>query len=108
MSRHVPPVNEVVFLHSVTKSAAGVALAASAALALAACGSTSSSTSELWRRWLQLRPGAADLASARSTTRFSAMATLKPLAAQGKGNVAVHPARHGLLDPLCRVRRART
>ena len=44
MSRHVPPVNEVVFLHSVTKSVAGVAIAASAALALAACGSSSSST----------------------------------------------------------------
>jgi D-xylose transport system substrate-binding protein len=88
MSRHVPPVNEVVFLHSVTKSAAGVALAASAALALAACGSSSSSTPSSGGGGSSSAPVPQISVSSLNNT-FSAMTTLKPLASRGKGNIAV-------------------
>ena len=87
MSRHVPPVNEVVFLHSVTKSAAGVAIAASAALALAACGSSTSSTPKSGGSGTSGPVPQLSVSSLNNS--FSAMTELKPLAARGKGNVAV-------------------
>jgi D-xylose transport system substrate-binding protein len=88
MSRHVPPVNEVVFLHSVTKTAAGVALAASAALALAACGSSSSPSSSTSPSTGASGP-VPQLSVSSLNNTFSAMTALKPLAARGKGNVEV-------------------
>jgi len=75
-------------LISVTKTAAAAAVAASAALVLAACGSSAPSGSS----------GSSSSSPAKNVPQlsvtalnnsFSAMATLKPLAAQGKGNVAV-------------------
>jgi len=77
----------VVFLHSVTKSAAAAAIAASAALVVAACGSSSSSTSSSGS---SSSGGSVPQVSVSSLNNsFSAMATLKPLASKGKGNVAV-------------------
>ena len=73
---------------SVTKTAAAAAVAASAALVLAACGSSGTSNSS----------GSGSSSGAKNVPQlsvtalnnsFSAMATLKPLAAEGKGNVAV-------------------
>jgi D-xylose transport system substrate-binding protein len=87
-SAYVPPINEVVFLISVTRTAAAAAVAASAALVLAACGSSAPSSSS----------GGGPSSAATSVPQlsvtalnnsFSAMATLKPLVAEGKGNVAV-------------------
>jgi D-xylose transport system substrate-binding protein len=88
MFRHVPPVNEVVFLHSVTKTAAGVALAASAALALAACGSSTSGSGSSGKSGSTSGP-VPQLSVSQLNNTFSAMTTLKPLAARGKGNVEV-------------------
>jgi len=74
-------------LHSVTKSAAAAAIAASAALVVAACGSSSSSTSSSGS---SSSGGSVPQVSVSSLNNsFSAMATLKPLASKGKGNVAV-------------------
>jgi D-xylose transport system substrate-binding protein len=75
-------------LISVTKTAAAAAVAASAALVLAACGSSGTSNSG----------GSGSSSGAKNVPQlsvtalnnsFSAMATLKPLTAEGKGNVAV-------------------
>jgi len=74
-------------LHSVTKSAAGVAIAASAALALAACGSSSSSTPKSGGSGTSGPVPQLSVSSLNNS--FSAMTALKPLAARGKGNVAV-------------------
>jgi D-xylose transport system substrate-binding protein len=70
----------------VTKKVALTAVAGSAALLIAACGSSSPSSSS----------GSSSTSSSTPTVSlgqinnsFSAMATLKPLAAKGKGNVAV-------------------
>jgi D-xylose transport system substrate-binding protein len=79
-------------LHSVTKSAAAAALAASTALVLAACGSsgTSSSSSGSSSSPAASSGGSVPQISVSSLNNtFSAMATLKPLIAKGKGNVAV-------------------
>ena len=74
-------------MHSVTKSAAAAAIAASAALVVAACGSSSSSTSSSGS---SSSGGSVPQVSVSSLNNsFSAMATLKPLASKGKGNVAV-------------------
>ncbi len=73
---------------SVTKTAAAAAVAASAALVLAACGSSGTSGSG----------GSSSSSGAKNVPQlsitalnnsFSAMSALKPLAAEGKGNVAV-------------------
>ena len=59
------------------------------------------------RRQRRPRVGAAtDLGDRRSTTSFSVMASLKSIAADGQGQDRGHPARHRLLGPLHRVRRA--
>jgi D-xylose transport system substrate-binding protein len=78
----------VVFLHSVTKTAALAAMAASAALVVAACGSsgTSGSSSSSTAGTSSSVP---KLSITALNNSFSAMATLKPLASKGKGNVAV-------------------
>ncbi len=74
-------------MHSVTKSAAGVAIVASAALALAACGSSSSSTPKSGGSGTAGPVPQLSITSLNNS--FSAMTSLKPLAARGKGNVAV-------------------
>ena len=74
-------------MHSVTKSAAGVAIAASAALALAACGSSTSSTPKSGGSGTSGPVPQLSVSSLNNS--FSAMTELKPLAARGKGNVAV-------------------
>jgi D-xylose transport system substrate-binding protein len=75
-------------VYSVTKRAGLTALAGSAALLVAACGSSGSSST----------PSSGGSSSAKSvpsistgsfTKDFSAMAALKPLASSGKGNVGV-------------------
>ena len=73
-------------MHSVTKSAAAAAIAASAALVVAACGSSSSSTSS---GGSSSGAAAPQISVSSLNNSFSAMTTLKPLAAAGKGNVAV-------------------
>jgi D-xylose transport system substrate-binding protein len=77
----------VVFLISVTKTAAAAALAASAALVLAACGSSGTSSSSGGSS--SAAKNAPQLSITSLNNSFSAMATLKPLASEGKGNVAV-------------------
>ena len=79
-------------MHSVSKSAAAAALAASAALVLAACGSSGTSSSS---GGSSASSGASSSASVPQLSisslnnSFTAMTALKPLAAKGKGNVAV-------------------
>jgi D-xylose transport system substrate-binding protein len=87
-SAYVPPINEVVFLHSVRKTAAVAAMAASAALVVAACGSsgTSGSSSSSSSGTSTSVP---KLSITALNNSFSAMSTLKPLASKGQGNVAV-------------------
>ena len=72
-------------MHSVTKKVALTAVAGSAALVVAACGSSSPSSSA--------GSGSASavpqLSLGQINNSFSAMTTLKPLVAKGKGNVAV-------------------
>ena len=73
-------------MHSVTKKVALTAVAGSAALVIAACGSSSSNGSS------GSSPSASSvpqLSLSQIDNTFSAMATLKPLAAKGKGNVTV-------------------
>ncbi len=73
-------------MYSVTKKVALTAVAGSAALVIAACGSSSGSGSS------GSSPSASSvpqLSLSQIDNTFSAMATLKPLAAKGKGNVAV-------------------
>jgi D-xylose transport system substrate-binding protein len=72
-------------LHSVTKKVALTAVAGSAALVIAACGSSSSGGSSGG----STSASAPKLSLNQIDNTFSAMATLKPLAAQGKGSVAV-------------------
>jgi len=72
-------------LHSVTKKAALTAVAGSAALVIAACGSSGSSGSSGG----STSSSVPKLSLSQITNTFSAMATLKPLAAEGKGSVAV-------------------
>jgi D-xylose transport system substrate-binding protein len=73
-------------LHSVTKSFAGVAIAASAVLAVAACGSSTTTSSGSGSSTKGPVP---QLSISQLNNTFSAMTTLKPLAARGKGNVEV-------------------
>jgi D-xylose transport system substrate-binding protein len=75
-------------LISVTKTAAAAAVAASAALVLAACGSSGGSSGS----GSSPSSGAKNVPQLSITSfnnSFSAMSTLKPLAGEGKGNVAV-------------------
>ena len=83
------PFNEVVILHSVTKSAAAVAIAASAALAVAACGSSSSTPSSSSSKSTSGAGAVPQLSITSLNRNFSAMTALRPLAARGKGNVEV-------------------
>jgi D-xylose transport system substrate-binding protein len=75
-------------LRSVTKRVALTACAGSAALVIAACGSSggNSSSSSSSGSGSGSVP---QLSLSQINNSFSAMATLKPLAAKGKGNVAV-------------------
>ena len=73
-------------MHSVTKKVALTAVAGSAALVIAACSSSSTGGSS------GASPSASSvpqLSLSQIDNTFSAMATLKPLAAKGKGTVAV-------------------
>ncbi len=72
-------------MHSVTKKVALTAVAGSAALVIAACGSSSPSGSSGGSGTASVPK----LSLSQINNSFSAMATLKPLAAKGKGNVAV-------------------
>jgi D-xylose transport system substrate-binding protein len=74
-------------LYSVTKRAGLTALAAGAALVIAACGSSSSSTSG--GSGGSSGAPVPSISTGSFTRDFSAMATLKPLASRGKGNVGV-------------------
>jgi D-xylose transport system substrate-binding protein len=71
-------------LHSVTKKVALTAVAGSAALVIAACGSSSSGSSGG-----STSSSTPKLSLGQINNTFSAMTTLKPLAAKGKGNVTV-------------------
>jgi D-xylose transport system substrate-binding protein len=75
-------------LFPVTKRVGLTAVAASAALVVAACGSSSSSPSSSSSSGSS-GGSVPQLSLAQINNSFSAMATLKPLAAKGKGNVAV-------------------
>ena len=72
-------------MHSVTKKVALTAVAGSAALVIAACGSSSSSGSS----GSGSTTSVPKLSLGQINNSFSAMATLKPLAAKGKGSIAV-------------------
>jgi D-xylose transport system substrate-binding protein len=72
-------------LYSVTKKVALTAVAGSAALVIAACGSSSSSGASGGSS----SAAVPQLSLSQINNSFSAMATLKPLAAMGKGSVAV-------------------
>jgi D-xylose transport system substrate-binding protein len=76
-------------LHSVTKSAAAAALTASAALVLAACGSSGTSGSGSSSSPATSSGSVPQISVSSLNNSFSAMTTLKPLVAKGKGNVAV-------------------
>ncbi len=90
MSRHVPLTSEVVSLYSVPKKVGLTAVAGSAALILAACGSSGSSGSSGGSSGSSGSSGSVpQLSVSQLNNSFSAMETLKPLTAKGKGNVAV-------------------
>jgi D-xylose transport system substrate-binding protein len=72
-------------LHSVTKKVALTAVAGSAALVIAACGSSSPSSSSGGSS----SAAVPQLSLSQINNTFSAMATLKPLVAKGKGSIAV-------------------
>ena len=72
-------------MYPVTKKVALTAVAGSAALLIAACGSSSSSGSS----GSSTSSSTPKVSLGQINNSFSAMATLKPLAAKGKGNVAV-------------------
>jgi D-xylose transport system substrate-binding protein len=77
-------------LFSVTKRVGLTAVAASAALVVAACGSSGGSSSSGSSSSPSSSSGAVPQVSLGAINNsFSAMTTLKPLAAKGKGNVAV-------------------
>src|SRR5271154_2881116 len=86
---------KVVYMISVTKKGVAVASASLAlCLAAAACSSSSStsssapSSSSPATSSSSAAAAAVSISLAQLTRDFSAMSTLKPLAAQGKGNVA--------------------
>jgi D-xylose transport system substrate-binding protein len=72
-------------LQSVTKKVALTAVAGSAALVIAACGSSSPSSSAGGSS----SAAVPQLSLSQINNTFSAMATLKPLVAKGKGSIAV-------------------
>ena len=72
-------------MHSVTKKVALTAVAGSAALVIAACGSSSPSSSAGGSS----SAAVPQLSLSQINNTFSAMATLKPLVAKGKGSIAV-------------------
>jgi D-xylose transport system substrate-binding protein len=77
-------------LFSVTKRVGLTAVAASAALVVAACGSSGGSSSSGSSSSPSSSGGSVpQLSLGAINNSFSAMTTLKPLAAKGKGNVAV-------------------
>jgi D-xylose transport system substrate-binding protein len=77
-------------LFSVTKRVGLTAVAASAALVVAACGSSGGSSSSSSSSSPSSSGGSVPQVSLGAINNsFSAMTTLKPLAAKGKGNVAV-------------------
>ena len=87
--RFVPPHSEVVQLRSVTKTAALTACAASAALVIAACGSSGNSSSGSSASSGSSSAAVPQLSLNEINNSFTAMTKLKPLAAKGKGNIAV-------------------
>src|SRR6266705_4117709 len=88
MSLTRPPMSEVVSLYPVTKRVGLTAVAGSAALVIAACGSSGTPTSTSSSS--PSSAAAVPSITANSFTRdFTAMAALKPLAGRGKGNVGV-------------------
>ena len=87
--RFVPPHSEVVQLRSVTKTVALTACAASAALVIAACGSSGNSSSGSSASSGSSSAAVPQLSLNEINNSFTAMAKLKPLAAKGKGNIAV-------------------
>jgi D-xylose transport system substrate-binding protein len=78
------PKNEVVFLRSVSKAVATVAIASSAALFVAACGNSSNSGSSSKLSGSQIPK----LSYKDFNLSFSAMSTIKILASHGSGKVA--------------------
>lgn len=72
-------------MHSVTKKVALTAVAGSAALVIAACGSSSPSGSS----GSGSTTSVPKLSLSQINNSFSAMVTLKPLVAKGKGSIAV-------------------
>jgi D-xylose transport system substrate-binding protein len=78
----------VVTLRSVTKKVALTACAGSAALVIAACGSSGGSSSS-GSSSSSSSAAVPQLSLSQINNTFSAMATLKPLAAKGKGSIAV-------------------
>ncbi len=74
-------------MHSVTKKVALTAVAGSAALVVAACGSSSPSGSS--GSSSSSASSVPQLSLSQINNSFSAMATLKPLVAKGKGSIAV-------------------
>ncbi|HEY5352917.1 MAG TPA: substrate-binding domain-containing protein [Streptosporangiaceae bacterium] len=76
-------------MHSVTKKVALTAVAGSAALVVAACGSSSPSGASGSSSSSSSGAAVPQLSLNQINNSFSAMATLKPLAAKGKGNIAV-------------------
>ena len=77
-------------MRSFTRIAALTAVAGSAALVAAACGSSGSGSSSGASSSASASSGAVpQLSLSQINNSFSAMATLKPLAAKGKGTVAV-------------------
>jgi D-xylose transport system substrate-binding protein len=87
---HVKPTNEVVSLdfHNRRKIAL-TAVAACAALVAAACGSSGSSSSSSGSSGSSGSSSVPQISAASFNLTFSAMKTIKPLAAKGKGKVAV-------------------
>jgi D-xylose transport system substrate-binding protein len=79
----------VVQLRSVTKTVALTACAASAALVVAACGSSGNSSSGSSASSGSSSAAVPQLSLNEINNSFTAMAKLKPLAAKGKGNIAV-------------------
>ncbi len=76
-------------MHSVTKKVALAAVAGSAALIVAACGSSGGSSSSGSSPSSSSGGSVPQLSLSQINNTFSAMATLKPLVAKGKGNIAV-------------------
>src|SRR5262249_3443149 len=83
----VPPINEVVFLHSVTKTAAAVAMAASAGLVVAACGSSGGASGSSGSGGSSAP--IPQLSLSQLNNSFTAMSSLKPLVSRGKGSIEV-------------------